>query len=163
MWQPCLCLIMSHVTALICLIMSHVAALFMLGMARSVCQVFKYRIYVCPLHPRSVACSFADLEGFTIPSSFPQPTPPFMHFSLHTSPSTPSVTSLTITGSSQLQNGCGLELPNTARIRRIYGITEFGLGGGRLESTAYIPYRIIRIIIRIRIWPTLIIILYPAA
>jgi hypothetical protein len=72
---------------------------------------FKYRIYVCPLHPRSVACSFADLKGFTIPSSFPNP-PPLHALSLHTSPSTPSVASLTITGSSQLQNGCGLKLPN---------------------------------------------------
>jgi hypothetical protein len=43
-----------------------------------------------------------------------------MHFSLHTSPSTPSVTCLTITGSSQLQNGCGLELPKT--IRQKYGV-----------------------------------------
>ena len=91
-----------------------------LGLARSVCQVFKYNIYVCPLHPRSVACSFADLEGFTIPSSFPQTPPPFMHSSLHTSPSTPSVTSLTITGSSQLQNGSGLKLPKT--IRQEYGV-----------------------------------------
>ena len=58
---------------------------------------------------------------------------------------------------------------NTARIRRIYGITpyiaiytpykyvytEFGYGGGRLENTTYIPYRIIHIIIRKRFWPTL--------
>ena len=94
--------------------------LICLGLARSVCQVFNYRIYVCPLHPCSVACSFADLEGFTIPSSFPQTPPPFMHSSLHTSPSTPSVTSLTITGSSQLQNGCGLELPK--KIRQEYGV-----------------------------------------
>jgi len=72
-----------------------------------------------------------------------------MHFSLHTSPTTPSVTSLTFTGSSQHQNGCGLELPKKTRqeysvyteIRRIlpyirrmktyiYGNTEFGYGGG---------------------------------
>jgi len=33
--------------------------------------------------------------------------------------------------------------------------TGVGYGGGRLEYTAYIPYRKIRIIIRIRIWPTL--------
>ena len=104
----------------------YIRCIFRVGQIRmsafqiSYIRIFKYRIYVCPLHPRSVACSFADLEGFTIPSSFPQPTPPFMHFSLHTSPSTPSVTSLTITGSSQLQNGCGLELPK--KIRQEYGV-----------------------------------------
>ena len=142
---------------------------------RSVCQVIKYRIYVCPLHPRSVACSFVDLEESTIPSSFPQTPPPFMHSSLHTSPSTPSVTSLTITGSSQLQNGCGLELPKKIRqeygvyteIRRILPyirrinteIRKYGIRIRRGETgkirRIYLLY--IRIIIQIRIWPTLVI------
>jgi hypothetical protein len=58
---------------------------------------------------------------------------------------------------------------NTARIRRIYEntpyiavytpykyvYTEFGYGGGRLENTAYMSYRIIHITIRIWFWPTL--------
>jgi len=119
-----------------------------------------------PLHPRSVACSFADLEGFTIPSSFPQPPPPFMHFSLHTIPSTPSVTSLTITVAVVEFQSC-LRLSNlwlriaqynTASIRRIYGNTPYiavytpykyiyteirnsDTAGGRLENTVYtVPY-----------------------
>jgi hypothetical protein len=33
--------------------------------------------------------------------------------------------------------------------------TESGYGRGTLENTAYIPYRIIRIIIQIPFWPTL--------
>jgi len=152
----------------------YIRCIFRVGQIRmsafqiSYIRIFKYRIYVCPLHPRSVACSFADLEGFTITSSFPQAPPPFMH--MHTSPSTPSVTSLTITGFLRLSDlWLRIAQKNTARIRRIYGITpyiaiytpykyvytEFGYGGGRLENTTYIPYRIIHIIIRKRFWPTL--------
>ena len=109
--------------------------LICLGLARSVCQVFNYRIYVCPLHPCSVACSFADLEGFTIPSSFPHPPPPpFMHFSLNTSPSTPSVTSLTITGFLRPSKlWIKIAQKNTARIWRIYGNTPY--------IAVYTPYK----------------------
>jgi hypothetical protein len=121
-------------------LMCRVGQIRMSGFQIPYIRIFKYRIYVCPLHPRSVACSFADLEGFTIPSSFPPP-PPFVHFSLHTSPSTPSVTSLTITGFLRPSNlWLRIAQNHTARIRRIYGNTPY--------IAVYTPYKYVHSEIR---------------
>ena len=96
--------------------LSYTVYILYIGLARSVCQVFKHRICVFYTYaPCTLALWHAlllTLKGSLFPAAFHTPPPPFMHFSLHTSPSTPSVASLTITGSSQLQNGCGLKLPN---------------------------------------------------
>ena len=98
-------------------------------------------LYVRPLYPRSVACSFADLEGFIIPSSFPHPPPPLHALQLAYQPLHPICSFFDNHWLQPTPKRLWLRIAqkNTARIRRIYGNTEFGYGGGRLENTAYIP------------------------